>query len=183
MSNKPNIEPIPGTFNDKSLRGLFFRIQNIFNNFSGQYLSGGTVTADKLLLSSGDIPAQAIAVPWNFPLALPGEDVITASTTYVRCSGIFAWDPAAYPTTGGSWYFEASLAVNDAAAIATAHLMGISEVTNSVVTHTGDTYMTLVRSSPLTMPTSAANLYVEFHVSNSFYTASFGGARLIFVPA
>lgn len=155
------------------LKKAFFTIQSWANSI-------GDITIDQLALRRGDIPPKVVDWPeWGIPLALPAEDVITTSTTYVRCSGVFPWAPSIYPA-GGSWYFEASLAIANAAATVTAHLMGGSEI--CAVSRTGDTTMNVVRSSALTMPTTAANLYVEFKTSNSSYAASFGGARLIYVP-
>lgn len=155
------------------LKKVFFTIQSWANSID-------EITIDQLALFKGDIPPETIDWPeWSIPLALPADDAVTVDTAYVRCSGIFPWVPSAYPT-GGTWYFEASLAIANAAATVTAHLMGGSEI--CVISRTGDTTMNVVRSSALTMPTAAANLYVEFKTSNASYAASFGGARLIYVP-
>ena len=173
MSKKMNLI-IPKDIPDL-LRKIFFTIQNAYNNLSN-------VTYSQLSLSANDIPLSKINLDeWHIPLALPAADATTTSTSYVRCSGIFTWDPAKFPTTGGSWYFEASLAISDAAQTVTAHLIGSAEVTGSAITRTGATSLAAVRSSALTMPT-AASLFCEYKTSNAAATASFGGARLIFVP-
>lgn len=161
---------IPKVFDNKTLRVLFINIQNIFDNFSGAYLQYKSTPLSRL----------------NWPeyyidLALPATDATTTSTSYIRCSGVFGWDPSAYPD--GKWYFEASLAIADAAQSVTARLMDATasaEVVN--VSHTGSTTLTRKRSSEVTMPSSAANLYVEFKTSDATVQANFAGARLVFVP-
>jgi len=163
------------------LKSILITIQNWARNISGDCLTEGSVEYSKLALSRGDIPPGKIDWPeWHIPLALPAMDVTTNSTNYVRCSGVFYWEPFTYPTVGGSWYFEASLAIDNAAGTVSARLMGDDEV--GVITRTGTTSMDVVRSEALTMPNSAANLYCEFKVSNSAYVGSFNGAKLVFVP-
>lgn len=181
MSGKV-FEPIPNNYDNPTLKKMFMAIQNIFKNLTGAWLKDGTVTYAKLGLSAKDIPTVKINWPeWVVPLSLPAADATTVSSAYVRCSGIFKWDPGIYPTSGGSWYFEASLAIGAAADTVTAQLMGAAEV--GVVSHTGDTVLTLKRSAALTMPTSAANFSVNFKTSNTATTAYFAGARLVFVPS
>lgn len=161
------------------LKAAFLVIQNWAKHISGSCLLDGTVTNAKL---AGDITLSKLDWPeHHIPLSLPGTDVTTTQTSPVRCSGLFTWNPSKYPTTGGSWYFEASLGIANATATVTCRLVGSSAVGS--VTHTGDTLLTLKRSTALTMPTSAVNLYVDFQTSNASYAASFGGARLVFVPS
>lgn len=163
------------------LKSIFLTIQSWARNISGDCLVDGSVEYDKLALTSRVIPAGKIKWPeWSIPLALPAVDVATADTEYSRCSGVFLWDPS-YPTTGGSWYFEASLAIDNATGTVTARLMGSAEI--GVVTRTGDTTMDTVRSTALTMPTTAENLYCELKTSDIAYVGSFSGARLVFVPS
>jgi len=59
--------------------------------------------------------------------------------------------------------------------------MGATEVGS--VAHTGNTSLTLKRSEPLAMPTSPVNLYLNIKTSSGSYTATFGGARLVFIPS
>ncbi len=163
------------------LKSILLTIQNWAWNISGDCLIDGSVEYSKLALADMVIPAGKIDWPeWHIPLALPADDAVTNLTDYSRCSGVFLWDPVSYPTTGGDWYFEASLAIDNAAGTATVRLMGSSQIVT--VTRTGATTMDRVRSAALTMPTEAENLYVEFKTSSASYAASFGGARLIFVP-
>jgi hypothetical protein len=163
------------------LKSIFLTIQTWARNISGDCLVDGSVVYSKLALASRVIPAGKVNWPeWHIPLALPAVDVATTDTEYARCSGVFLWDPLIYPITGGSWYFEASLAIDDAAGIVTARLMGSAEI--ATVTRTGETTMDLVRSTALTMPTTTENLYVELKTSNASYIGSFSGARLVFVP-
>ncbi|MEW6726913.1 MAG: hypothetical protein AB1327_08145 [Bacillota bacterium] len=179
-----NIGPIPGDFSPSALKRLFIEIQRVLDNLTGQWLQDSSVTADKLALAKGDISPGVVDWPeWHIPLALPASDAATTSTTYVRCSGIFPWDPAKWNTSPGSWYLEAYLAIAGATATVTCHLMGAAEVVGSVLTHTGNTSLTVKRSGVLTMPNTAANLYVEFMTSNATYAATFAGARLVFVPS
>ena len=163
------------------LKSIFLTIQTWARNISGDCLVDGSVVYSKLALVSRVIPAGKVNWPeWHIPLALPAVDVATTDTEYARCSGVFLWNPIAYPTTGGTWYFEAALAIDNSAGIVTARLIGSAEV--GVVTRTGETTMDVVRSNALTMPNTPENLYVEIKVSNGAYVGSFGGARLVFVP-
>lgn len=163
------------------LKSVLMSVETWARNISGSCLVNASVYYDKLDLDSKDIPAGKINWPeWIIPLSLPAEDVQSVDPNYTRCSGVFCWDASGYPITGGKWYFEASMAISDAAGTITCHLMGSSEI--GVVTRTGDTTMDIERSAALTMPVSDQNLYVEFKTSNASYTASFSGARLVFVP-
>jgi hypothetical protein len=163
------------------LKSILITIQNWARNISGDCLTNGSVDYSKLALASRSVPPGKVAWPeWHIPLALPAVDAITNSTDYTRCSGVFLWDPLAYPTVGGSWFFEVSLAIDNAAGTVSVRLMGDDEV-GSVI-RTGEITMDVVRSAALTMPSSAENLYCEFKVSNAAYIGSFSGARLIFVP-
>lgn len=163
------------------LKSILITIQNWARNISGDCLTEGSVEYNKLALTSRSVPPGKIAWPeWHIPLALPALDTVTQSTAYVRCSGVFYWDPIAYPTAGGSWHLEASIAIDNAAGITSVRLMGGSEIGS--VTRTGAITMDAVRSAALTMPASADNLYCEFKVNNTAYIGSFSGARLVFVP-
>lgn len=174
--SKPNLI-IPNNFTAKALKALFLNIQNIFSNFSGQYLKDGTVTADKL---AGDIPVGLVSWPeYHIPLVLTAQDYSTVSTAGDEVGGYFQWDPSKYPTLGGSWYFEASIASGNAAATCTAELHGASLV-GSVPTQS--TSLARVRSAALTMPTGAVDLYCKVKTSNASYAATLASARLIFVP-
>lgn len=102
----------------------------------------------------------------------------TVSTTGVNIGPYFAWDPAKFP--GGSWYLEGSIAVANAAAIATLTLKGTADI--GTVT-TSSTSLTRVRTAaPLAMPTEAQNLWFNFKTNNASYAAQFAGACLIYVP-
>lgn len=175
--SKPNLV-IPNNFTTKALKALFFNIQNIFNNFSGQYLEDGTVTPDKL---TGRIPVSLIGWPeYHVPLILTAQDYTTTSTTGDDVGGYFQWDSSKYPTAGGSWYFEASIASGEAATTCTAELHGASLV-GSVSTQS--TSLVRVRSAALTMPTGAVDLYCKVKTSNATYAATIASSRLIFVPS
>lgn len=163
------------------LKSILITIQNWARNISGDCLTEGSVEYNKLALASRSVPPGKIGWPeWHIPLALPSLDTVTQSTDYVRCSGVFYWTPLLYPTMGGTWHLEASIAIDTAAGTVAVRLMGDDEV--GAVTRTGETTMDVVRSPALTMPTSAENLYCEFKVGNAAHIGSFSGARLIFVP-
>lgn len=172
---------IPNEFNNSTLKVLFMETQRVFNNLTGAWLRDNTVTFAKLNLAARSVPLSRLNWPeWHFPLALPTADMITTSTGFVRCSGIFPWNPAAY-NMPGAWHLECYIAIADASQAVSARLMGTAEVAGSLLTHTGNTLMTSRRSGALTMPTVAQNLFVEFR-SSAGAIASFGGARLVFIP-
>lgn len=155
------------------LKSAFITIQSWANSISN-------IVADQLELYRGDFPPGVIDWPeWSIPLALPAEDFVSISTSYERCSGVFQWDPIKYQAEG-DWYFEASMAIADAAQTVSVRLMGASQICE--LTRTGSTEMQIVRSSALTMPTLLSNLYVEIKTSSASVQASLGNARLVFVP-
>lgn len=177
-----NIGQIPGRFTDGVLNALFVEVQRVFDNLTGYWLKDGSVPNSKLALSSRGIsPSKINFAEWYFPFS--SYVTATTNTAYNICSDVFSFDSSRFPP--GTWYLEATLAIANAGAIVTAHLMqaGGSEIAGSVLTHTGDTALTPKRSGALTMPGSVANLYVEFKTSNASYAASFAGAKLVFVPS
>ena len=162
---------IPKTV-DKAIKSALITIQSWANSLRD-------ITADKLELYKGDFPPGVIDWPeWCIPLALPADDFISLQTTYSRCSGIFLWEPLKYPS--GTWYFEASMAIATAAQTVSVRLMGESQI--CALSRTGNTEMQIIRSSALTMPSKVTNLYVEMKSSSTGVQASFGNARLVFVP-
>ncbi len=162
---------IPKTV-DKAIKSALITIQSWANSLRD-------ITADKLELYKGDFPPGVIDWPeWCIPLALPADDFISLQTTYSRCSGIFLWEPLKYPS--GTWYFEASMAIATAAQTVSVRLMGESQI--CALSRTGSTEMQIIRSSALTMPSKVTNLYVEMKSSSTGVQASFGNARLVFVP-
>jgi hypothetical protein len=173
---------IPNEYNNAVLKKLFLAIQAAFDFFDGAWIRAATIAYSKLNLSARDIPPSKIDFgEWLIPFS--SYVTATTDTGYTICSDVFQFDPAKFPA--GAWHFEATVAIADASATVTAHLMpaGGSEVVGSPVTHTGDTSLTPKRSTALTMPSSAANLYCEFKTSNASYAASFAGAKLVFVPS
>lgn len=178
MSGKKWI--IPNEYNNAVLKKMFLSIQAAFDFFDGAWIRAATIAYSKLNLGAREIPPSKI----NFGEWLTSfSSYVTATTsiTYVICSDVFQFDPAKFPA--GAWYFEATIAIADASATVTAHLMAASEIVGSPVTHTGNTSLTPKRSGALTMPGAAANLYCEFKTSNASYAASFAGAKLVFVPS
>jgi len=162
---------IPKTV-DKAIKSALIAIESWANSLRD-------ITADKLELYKGDFPPGVIDWPeWCIPLALPADDFISLQTTYSRCSGIFLWEPLKYPS--GTWYFEASMAIATAAQTVSVRLMGESQI--CALSRTGSTEMQIIRSSALTMPSKVTNLYVEIKSSSTSVQASFGNARLVFVP-
>lgn len=162
---------IPKTV-DKAIKSALIAIESWANSLRD-------ITADKLELYKGDFPPGVISWPeWCIPLALPADDFISFDTAYSRCSGIFLWDPTKYPA--GTWYFEASMSIANAAQTVSVRLMGESQICE--LTRTGSTEMQIIRSSALTMPSKVTNLYVEMKSSSTSVQASFGNARLVFVP-
>jgi hypothetical protein len=165
------------------MKTLFLEMQNWSRNIDGSALSTRSVPFSALGLYARDIDIGYIdRGEWAEPLALAAVDAQTVSTAYVRCSPVYYWNPSAWGS--GSWYLETYIAISNTAGTVTVHLTdGTSEITNSVLTHTDDTMLTTKRSeTKLTMPTSAKYLYCEFKSSSGSYTASFAGARLIFIP-
>lgn len=184
-----NIGRIPGRFTDSVLKTLFIEIQRIFDNLSGVWLKEGSVAYSKLSIADGEIPPDKVGdLPvnkiiwpqWFIPLILPAQDYTTTDTVGAAVGGYFNWDPAAYPTSGGSWYLEGSIAISDAAGTATLELHGSASVGSVTTTSTA---LSLVRGTALTMPGSAQNLYCKMKTSNASYTATLAGARLVFVPS
>lgn len=162
---------IPKTV-DKAIKKVLLEIQSWANSIRN-------ITADQLELYRGDFYPGVIDWPeWCIPLALPADDFISLQTTYSRCSGIFLWEPLKYPS--GTWYFEASMAIATAAQTVSVRLMGESQI--CALSRTGSTEMQIIRSSALTMPSKVTNLYVEMKSSSTGVQASFGNARLVFVP-
>lgn len=178
MSDKLNLL-LPGDL-PEAMKKLFLAVQTWSRNINGTNLESASVVYSKLSLSTKEIPAAKINWPFEIVLARDATDKTSTSTTYGRCSAPIAWNPSIYPTTGGKWYLECAIAISNATATVSARLMGASEI--GAVTHTGGTALTLKTSTELTMPTTAQNLYVEFKTSNGSYTASFAGARLLFIP-
>ena len=104
----------------------------------------------------------------------------TTSTTAVGVAGYFPWNPADFDA-GGAWYFEADIAIVDAASIATCELHGASGIIKSVTTQS--TALVRVRSTEVTMPATATDMWIKLKTSNASHTASLGGAKLIFKPS
>lgn len=96
-----------------------------------------------------------------------------------NCGMYFPWNPDDFTGTG-FWYFEADIAIADAASTVTARLMGNTEV---ITVTSQSTSMQRVRSAALTMPVNAMNLWVQFYTSNAGHAASIGGGKLIWIPA
>ena len=101
----------------------------------------------------------------------------TTSTAGVNIGPYFAWDLAKFP--GGSWFIEASMCIANAAATATLTLKGVSDI-GSITTQ--ETSLIRARSTALTMPTSAQNIWFNLKTNNASYAASIAGAHLIYVP-
>lgn len=166
------------------LKTLFLQMQNWSRNMDGSDIADGTIAYSALSLATREINLQYLnRGEWIEPLALAAVDAQTVSTSYIRCSPVYYWNSGYHGS--GSWYLETYIAISNAAGTVTVHLTdGTNEIANSVLTHTGDNMLTTKRSSTkLTMPTTAKYLYCEFKSSSGSYTASFAGARLIFVPS
>ena len=172
---------IPKTI-DTAIKNVFIEIQNWANNIreiSPDQLSGD-IPVDKLKLYRGMFsPSLVNFGEWYIPLALPADDYISFDTEFSRCSGVFLFDPDNFPP--GKWYFEASMAISNASRYIYVRLQGDGK-TIVTLSRTGSTEIQVVRSGVLNMPTVPANLYVEMRTNNTQAQASFGGARLVFVP-
>ncbi len=170
--NKLNLI-IPKAEVPKWLKSILLTIQNWANNIRG-------ITYDQLSLSNDNIPVSVINWPeHHISLILTAQDYSTVSTTEIAVGGFFNWDSGKYPTTGGSWHFEASIAVANTAATCTAELHG-AVLVGSVTT--ASTSLVRVRSAALTMPTGAVDLHCKVKTSNASHAAIIASARLIFVP-
>lgn len=160
---------IPKTV-DKAVKSILLTVQVWANSL-------GDIGVDKLTFFKNDLHPGVIHWPgWVIPLALPADDFVSFDTNYARCSGIFLWEPQKYPA--GKWYFEASMAINNAAQTVSVRLMGEGQICE--LKRTGSTEMQVVRSDALSMPGQVVNLYVEIKTSSTSVQASFGNARLVF---
>lgn len=140
------------------------------NNFPNK-ISGG-----KVLKSDHSIPLAALN--WlEIPITLVAPAQPTSTTASVDCGGFLIYDPVLYP--GGTWYFEAALQVS-AGGTATAQLKANGAVIGSVSSTSSS--WAVVRSSPLSMPSSQAVLTISLSSNNSAYTAYLWAARLIWRP-
>ena len=148
-------------------------INNLDRNNFNQRISGDDI------LSSQSVSMNKLA--WKEFIVFPVSAVpvyTTISTAGVNIGPYFAWDPAKFP--GGSWYLEGSIAVANAAAIATLTLKGTADV--GTVT-TSEISLTRVRTvAALAMPSQAQNLWFNLKTNNASYAAQFAGACLIYVP-
>lgn len=131
-------------------------------------------------ISASSVDVDLVDLGWTeipIPLVLPAEAVGTTSTTGASLGGYYLWKPTIYPS--GTWYLEASIAVGSGGT-ATCTLTGAADIGSVSTT---ETTLTLVRSASLTMPAVAQNIWVKIATDNASYTATIGGARLIFVPS
>lgn len=178
--------PPPQKVTPQWMRGLLDRLKtsinyldvtNFTNNVSGSIIASGTLSGSALINQTVNMSALKW-LEWPIPLVLPSSAVSTTSTAGLNLGGYFLWNPSTYP--GGDWYLEASLVISNAAGIATCVLTGAADIGTAT---TQSTSLTLVRSSKLTMPATAQNLWVILKTNNASYTASLASARLIFVPS
>ncbi|KJS23150.1 MAG: hypothetical protein VR72_03005 [Clostridiaceae bacterium BRH_c20a] len=150
------------------LKSAFLTIMNFINNLkvSNEMLSGG-IAISKLAWKE-----------WSIPLVLPASlySSVTTAGDGDNLGGYFQWDPSKYP--GGTWYLEASIAVQSGGT-ATCTLKGASVI---VTVTTTDAQLSLKRSEALTMPSTAQTVWVTLKTSSGSYAATLGNARLIFVP-
>lgn len=165
---------------DKVMKEILLTVQT-WANSAAAYVDTMAIPASRVEVQRGSFYTGVIDWPeWFIDLALPTEDYTTTGTTYKRCSGVWLWDSDKYPA--GDWYFEASIAIQNAGATVSARLMGDGTALKTL-SKTGDTSMQIIRSAtPIVMPEAMANLYVEIKTSNATYQAALGNARLIFVP-
>lgn len=169
--------PVPKEITPKWMKKLLTYLQDSLNylderNFPNK-VSGSIIKPGTLLVQMSELEWREMPVP----LVLPAQPVGTTLTTGANLGGYFLWNPNAYP--GGDWYLEASISVSDTKGISTCTLVGATEI-GSVSTQ--ETTLTIVRSDKLSMPKTPQNMWVTLKTSNSDYTASLAGARLIFVP-
>jgi len=156
---------------------------NYLDNTNFPHGLGGGVINDRTLRGSAlvdwDVPLSKLKwLEFQIPLVLPAEQVSTTSTSGKNLGGYFAWNPSAYRDSG-KWYLEASIAISNKSGKATCLLMGSQEWGQ---VETQNTTLTIVRSATnIAMPPQAESLWIVLKTSNSSYTASLGGARLIFI--
>ena len=138
-------------------------------------LTPSSLTGSSLLIDASVNLKKLAWLEWPICLVLPA--VAATTTTTLGCNGWWAWNPTKFP--GGTWYFEAAIAISNATYIARASLMDGAVVVKSVTTQS--TSLVLVRSTVVTMP-AAATLKVTLASSNAAATASLAAARAIYVP-
>jgi hypothetical protein len=138
-------------------------------NINGSDIYKATVPPDKLTWR--EVP---------IPLVLPASPYETVNTTGVNVGAYFRWNPTNFPTnTGGLWYLEATIYSENAAATATCTITGSADFGTAA---TAEITPQRIRSSALTMPTAAQNIWVKLKTSDGTYKAYLSGARLIYVP-
>ena len=113
------------------------------------------------------------------PLVMAAPYFQTNNTEPQNVGGYFPWIPSSYPGPG-SWYFEADIAITNEAGTASARLRGIDAIKTVTTQQTG---LDRVRSDPITMPSTAQNIWVQVFSSSGSYHATIAGAKLIFVPS
>lgn len=113
------------------------------------------------------------------PLVMAAPYFQTNNTEPQNVGGYFPWVPSGYPGPG-TWYFEADIAISDAAGTATARLQGDATIKTVTTQQTG---LTRVRSEATTMPAAAQNIWVQVLSSSGSYYATIAGAKLIFIPS
>lgn len=165
---------------DRIMKEILLTVQT-WANSAASFVDTMIIPANRIEVGRGSFYTGVIDWPeWVVGLALPTEDYTTTSTAYKRCSGVWQWDSDKYPA--GDWYFEASIAIQNTGATVSARLMGDGAALKTL-SRTGNTSMQIIRSdTPIVMPETMANLYVEIKTSHTAYQAALGNARLIFVP-
>lgn len=161
----------------KKMFEILARLAEAINNINeGNFRTklGGVVLAIR------SVPMNTLE--WRehvIPLVMAAPNFQTTSTTAVNIGGYFPWDPAKYPSDGGTWHLEADIAIQNVAATAICEL-NAGAVLKAVTTIS--TSLTRERSDAIEMPSNATNLWVSFRSSSGSYTATLGGAKLIFIP-
>jgi len=170
------LTPPPKEYSPRDQRELRIILEQAVNNLNEQNFPKGLSGS---VLKERSIPGSALPLfEVHYTLhSATGSPFSTTSTTPVSVGNGFRWDPGRF--SPGTWYFEADVAVADAAAAASVFLKG-SDIIATITT--SDTSLDIRRTAALAMPTTAQNLWVSVQTSNDRHAALLAGARLVFVP-
>ncbi len=170
--------PPPQEYTAPVLKRIMERLMTAINyidkaNFKNK-ISGNDILAD-WSVGFRKLPWQEYVIP--LVMAAPVFSTTNLSGAPANPGGYFPWHPDKF--TGGTWYFEADISIADGASTASARLTDGTDLKTVTTQQTG---LFRVRSDAITMPESAANLWVQVWTSNASHAASLGGAKLIFIP-
>ena len=164
-------------YSAKAMFQIFKLIETSVNNINeGNFRQ--TIRGDSILTQRSISMNKLAWLEYVIPLAMPAPNYQMSSVTPANVGGYFPWHPLKFP--GGQWFLEADIAISDGLGVVTCQLVSGS-VLKAVTTN--QVNLQRIRSATaIVMPTEAANIWVQVFSSSASYTATLGGAKLIFVP-